>query len=112
MANATSLANRIEAIFDEEEPEQDWLEHRVIPDFFKVKVTGSIPAKASVSNKPSLFRVRQKLTFTYLATYRIYVVVQTYNFSQRLGGAMISFKCLFVTSLLLAQMPGQSRHFQ
>ena len=32
MANATSLANRIEAIFDEEEPEQDWLEHRVSPD--------------------------------------------------------------------------------
>jgi hypothetical protein len=29
MANATSLANRIEAIFEEEEPEQDWLEHRV-----------------------------------------------------------------------------------
>ena len=31
MANSTSLANRIEAIFDEEEPEQDRLEHRVSP---------------------------------------------------------------------------------
>ena len=29
MANATSLANRIEAIFDEEEPEQSWLDNRV-----------------------------------------------------------------------------------
>jgi hypothetical protein len=29
MANATSLANRIEAIFDEEEPEQAWLENMV-----------------------------------------------------------------------------------
>jgi len=29
MANATSLANRIEAIFEEEEPEQAWLEHQV-----------------------------------------------------------------------------------
>ena len=31
MANATSLANRIEAIFDEEEPEQSWLDNRVRP---------------------------------------------------------------------------------
>jgi hypothetical protein len=29
MANATSLANRIEAIFDEEEPEQSWMDNRV-----------------------------------------------------------------------------------
>ena len=47
MANATSLANRIEAIFDEEEPEQDWLEHRVSPD-----LVGALAKFASWAESP------------------------------------------------------------
>ncbi len=52
MANATSLANRIEAIFDEEEPEQSWMDNRVRYRYLFESLT-----KAGLSVFSKIFKV-------------------------------------------------------